>query len=93
LWPAQVLAADQINMILTAVVAGMRPDEPSDDARLAATTALQNAIEFAEHNFDNESERSYIMQVRGSQGWLAGWLGAAVKCSAAGLQVVAAYMC
>jgi hypothetical protein len=64
LWHAQVLAAEQINMILTAVVAGMRPDEPSDDARLAATTALQNAIEFAEHNFDNESERNYIMQVR-----------------------------
>jgi importin subunit beta-1 len=62
---AQVLAADQINMILTAVVAGMRPDEPSDDARLAATVALQNAIEFAEHNFDTEQERNYIMQVGG----------------------------
>lgn len=59
----EVLAPEQINMVLTAVVAGMRPDEPSDDARLAATTALQNAIEFAEHNFDNESERNYIMQM------------------------------
>jgi hypothetical protein len=64
---SQVLAAEQINMILTAVVAGMRPDEPNDDARLAATTALQNAIEFAEHNFENESERNYIMQVRARQ--------------------------
>lgn len=63
----EVLAPDQINMILTAVVAGMRPEEPSDDARLAATVALQNAIEFAEHNFENDSERNYIMQVGG--GW------------------------
>lgn len=59
----EVLAADQVNMILTAVVAGMRPDEPSAEARLAATVALQNAIEFADHNFDNEQERNYIMQV------------------------------
>lgn len=60
----EVLAPEQINMILTAVVAGMRPDEPSAEARLAATTALQNAIEFAEHNFENEQERNYIMQVK-----------------------------
>lgn len=58
-----VLSPDQINMILTAVVAGMRPEEPSQDTRLAATTALNNAIEFAEHNFENEQERNYIMQV------------------------------
>ena len=57
-----VLSADQINMILTAVVSGMRPDEPSSDVRLAATTALNNAIIFAEHNFENEQERNYIMQ-------------------------------
>lgn len=73
-----MLAPEQINMVLTAVVAGMRPDEPSDDARLAATTALQNAIEFAEHNFDNESERNYIMQVRGE--WLS-WGGLRGQCS------------
>jgi len=58
-----VLSADQINMILTAVVSGMRPDEPSSDVRLAATTALNNAIIFAEHNFENEQERNYIMQM------------------------------
>ena len=60
---SEVLAPDQINMILTAVVAGMRPEEPSADARLAATTALQNAIVFAQHNMENEQERNYIMQV------------------------------
>eukprot|EP00878_Enallax_costatus_P011619 GHUV01012128.1.p1 GENE.GHUV01012128.1~~GHUV01012128.1.p1 ORF type:complete len:603 (+),score=213.52 GHUV01012128.1:279-2087(+) len=59
----EVLAPDQVNMILTAVVAGMRPDEPSAETRLAATIALQNAIDFAEHNFDNEQERTYIMQM------------------------------
>eukprot|EP00775_Hariotina_reticulata_P014411 gene14411-14517_t len=59
----EVLAPEQINMVLTAVVAGMRPEEPSADARLAATVALQNAIEFAEHNFNNEQERNYIMQM------------------------------
>eukprot|EP00879_Flechtneria_rotunda_P012371 GHRR01012918.1.p1 GENE.GHRR01012918.1~~GHRR01012918.1.p1 ORF type:complete len:702 (+),score=217.59 GHRR01012918.1:232-2106(+) len=59
----EVLAPDQINMILTAVVAGMRPEEPSPDTRLAATKALQNAIEFADHNFENEQERNYIMQM------------------------------
>lgn len=60
----EVLAPDQVNMILTAVVAGMRPDEPSAETRLAATVALQNAIDFADHNFDNEQERTYIMQVK-----------------------------
>jgi importin subunit beta-1 len=60
-----VLSAEQINMVLTAVVSGMRPEEPSVETRLAAVEALQNAIEFADHNFGNESERNYIMQVRG----------------------------
>jgi importin subunit beta-1 len=57
------LSPEQVNMVLTAVVSGMRPEEPSADTRLAAVTALQNAIEFAEHNFGNENERNYIMQV------------------------------
>jgi hypothetical protein len=53
----------QVNMILTAVVQGMRKEEASPDVRLAATRALSNAVEFAAHNFDNESERNFIMQV------------------------------
>lgn len=57
-----VLSPQEINMILTAVVAGMVPTEPNE-SRLAATIALGNAIEFAQHNFDNESERNYLMQV------------------------------
>ncbi|GBF94393.1 importin subunit beta-like [Raphidocelis subcapitata] len=58
-----VLSPEQINMVLTAVVSGMSAEEPSSDTRLAAVTALQNAIEFADHNFGNENERNYIMQV------------------------------
>ncbi len=58
-----VLQPQEINMILTAVVAGMGPAEPAD-SRLAATIALGNAIEFAQHNFENDQERNYIMQVR-----------------------------
>jgi importin subunit beta-1 len=58
-----VLTAEQVNMILTAVVAGLRPEEPSMETRLAAAVALSNAVEFAEHNFNNDAERGYIMQV------------------------------
>lgn len=74
----EVLAPEQINMILTAVVAGMRPEEPSPDVRLAATTALQNAIEFAQLNMENEQERNYLMQVRrASAARGCGWGGGA----------------
>lgn len=50
----EVLSPAEVNMILTAVVAGMSPSEPNE-SRLAATTALCNAIEFASHNFENDS--------------------------------------
>ena len=33
--------------------------------RLAATTALFNALEFAHSNFNNDSERNYLMQASG----------------------------
>ncbi len=58
----EVLTPQEINMILTAVVAGMSPSEPNE-SRLAATTALCNAIEFAVHNFENDNERNMLMQV------------------------------
>lgn len=58
----EVLTPQEVNMILTAVVAGMGPTEPNE-SRLAATTALCNAIEFAGHNFENEQERNMLMQV------------------------------
>ncbi|GBG75999.1 hypothetical protein CBR_g21240 [Chara braunii] len=59
---ANVLAQDQVNSILTAVVQGMNASETTG-VRLAATKALYNALDFAQTNFENEMERSYIMQV------------------------------
>lgn len=57
------LEQEQVDNILTAVVQGMRRDEPDPEVRLAATTALYNALEFAHSNFENDQERNYIMQV------------------------------
>ena len=56
------LQQDQVNSLLTAVVQGMRKDEPDAEVRHAATVALCNALEFAHSNFGNEAERNYIMQ-------------------------------
>lgn len=57
------LEQEQVNSILTAVAQGMRREEANAAVRLAATTALYNALEFAHTNFDNEQERNYLMQV------------------------------
>ncbi|KNC87878.1 hypothetical protein SARC_00012 [Sphaeroforma arctica JP610] len=51
------------NDILTAIVNGMRKDEPSMDVRLAATRAMLNSVDFVKTNMSNEAERNYIMQV------------------------------
>uniref|UniRef100_A0A915ELT2 Importin N-terminal domain-containing protein n=1 Tax=Ditylenchus dipsaci TaxID=166011 RepID=A0A915ELT2_9BILA len=51
------------NSILTAIVHGMRVEEPSTHVRLAATNALLNSLEFTRNNFENESERNIIMEV------------------------------
>ncbi|KDD72025.1 hypothetical protein H632_c3985p0, partial [Helicosporidium sp. ATCC 50920] len=66
----EVLAQDQVNSILTAVVRGMGASPAagtegveSAEVRLAATVALNNALEFARRNVENPSERDYIMQV------------------------------
>lgn len=45
---------EQSNMILTAIIHGMRSNEPSNHVRLAATTALHNSLEFTRANFDKE---------------------------------------
>lgn len=49
--------------ILTAIVHGMRKEEISNHVRLAATNAFLNSLEFTRANFDNDSERHFIMQV------------------------------
>lgn len=51
------------NEILTAIVSGMKKEEPSNHVRLAATNALLNSLEFTKANFDNDGERHFIMQV------------------------------
>ncbi|UJR09591.1 hypothetical protein I4U23_013826 [Adineta vaga] len=53
----------QSNVILTALVYGMRKEETNDNVRLAATTAMLNSLEFTKNNFQNDNERHYIMQV------------------------------
>ncbi|XP_024520306.1 importin subunit beta-1 [Selaginella moellendorffii] len=60
---SEVLAQDQVNSVLTAVVQGMNSSEASSEVRLAATNALYNALDFAQTNFDNTVERDYIMRV------------------------------
>jgi importin subunit beta-1 len=44
----------QSNEILTAIVHGMKKEEPSNHVRLAATNALLNSLEFTKANFDKE---------------------------------------
>ncbi|KAF2672662.1 ARM repeat-containing protein [Microthyrium microscopicum] len=51
------------NAILTAVVQGARKEEPNENVRNAAITALSDSLEFVRSNFENEGERNYIMQV------------------------------
>lgn len=54
---------ERSNQILTAIVHGMKRDEPSNHVRLAATNALLNSLEFTRANFEKETERHFIMQV------------------------------
>ena len=51
------------NAILTALVQGARKEETNPDVRVAALSALSDAVEFVRSNFENEGERNYIMQV------------------------------
>ncbi|KAH9827423.1 importin subunit beta-1-like [Teratosphaeria destructans] len=55
--------ATHSNAILTAVVQGARKEEPNNDIRFAAISALGDSLEFVRTNFENEGERNYIMQV------------------------------
>jgi hypothetical protein len=41
------------NLILGAVVNGMRKEEPNGDVRMAGATAFYNALEFVEGNFND----------------------------------------
>ena len=50
---AEVLAS-RSNEILTAIIHGMKRDEPSSHVRLAATNALLNSLEFTKSNFEKD---------------------------------------
>uniref|UniRef100_A0A0M3J3D4 Importin subunit beta-1 (inferred by orthology to a human protein) n=1 Tax=Anisakis simplex TaxID=6269 RepID=A0A0M3J3D4_ANISI len=50
------------NEILTAIVHGIRKEEPNH-VRLAAANAMLNSLEFTKKNFINEDERNVIMQM------------------------------
>jgi len=54
---------DKSNEILTAIVHGMRANEPSNQVKIAATNALLNSLEFTRGNFEKDAERHFIMQV------------------------------
>ncbi|KAJ1664277.1 karyopherin Kap95 [Coemansia sp. RSA 1646] len=56
------ILATQSNTILTAVIQGANSEEPSQDVRFAAITALYNSLEFVRINFENDGERNVIMQ-------------------------------
>jgi len=46
------------NEILTAIIHGMKKDEPGKYVRLAATTALLNSLEFTRANFEKDVSES-----------------------------------
>ncbi|NXN31114.1 IMB1 protein, partial [Nycticryphes semicollaris] len=55
---------DKSNEILTAIIQGMRKEEPSNNVKLAATNALLNSLDSnALFFFFSQSERHFIMQV------------------------------
>jgi len=53
----------QANMVLTAIVHGMRKEEVNDEVRLAAVTAMLATLDFISSNMKNENERNFIMKV------------------------------
>lgn len=52
---------DNSNQILTAIIQGMRKEEPSNNVKLAATNALLNSLEFTKANFDKEVQSRVVV--------------------------------
>ena len=55
--------AEESDDILTAIISGMEDTVTDDTIRLAATRALNNALEFITGPFEEEQDRNYIMTV------------------------------
>lgn len=51
---------ENANQILTAIIQGMRKEEPSNNVKLAATNALLNSLEFTKANFDKEVQTHFL---------------------------------
>ena len=56
----RALEQAQVNVVLTAVVAGMAKEQEAA-TRAVATKALDNALAFASVNFESKDERDYLM--------------------------------
>ena len=56
----RALEQAQVNVVLTAVVAGMAKEQEAAP-RAVATKALDNALAFAAVNFESKDERDYLM--------------------------------
>lgn len=54
---------ENANQILTAIIQGMRKEEPSNNVKLAATNALLNSLEFTKANFDKEVHTTSCLQI------------------------------
>ncbi|CDJ29179.1 importin subunit beta-1, putative [Eimeria mitis] len=57
--PSEVLSADRCNVVLTAVVHGLKDSDPQ--LKVAALRALYHALIFAKENFNRKGERDYII--------------------------------
>lgn len=54
----------QVDQLLTAVVYAMKAADLAAEVKVAAVTALTNALELATRNFARLAERNYIMEVK-----------------------------
>ena len=63
-----MILTNEANNILTAIVFGMKKEEPSDHVRLAATNALLNSLEFTRANFDKDvsTEKHFFAKKSGN---------------------------
>lgn len=52
---------DEVNNILTIIIQGLTLDAPSE-MQDAAVSAMENTLDFARHNMENENERNMIMK-------------------------------
>eukprot|EP00742_Colponemidia_sp_Colp-10_P001256 GILJ01001353.1.p1 GENE.GILJ01001353.1~~GILJ01001353.1.p1 ORF type:complete len:858 (-),score=174.57 GILJ01001353.1:567-3140(-) len=57
------ISEGESDLMLTAIVQGMRQEEQNNEVKFAASTALLNALEYSSKNFKAENERMMIFKV------------------------------